>query len=328
MIPGNPIRSAAAQAPLSINDSNQTQTPVTASARVSQTVNSEMRAPNRSLAGLFASILKRLSCAMPPSLTEVLTDWINQGSGREKNDRAFVARHLIRQSAMLIYGTIYVNRNLDFSDRTNIRSLPDNLRVSGSLFLDGCRSLTSLPDNLQVQDLSLRGCSSLTSLPDKLKVGGDLDLSYCTNLNSLPNWITTIGPRADGETRHIHLTGTGLSQDILEQIRRADAPGIAFNFVHAAADFPKHQNLSDALQSWSIDVSTINTNQWQLTNHQLSQLTTYLNMLHNTAEAQNPNTRVSLQQLVQDSAARFNNADFRRHALSHIQNTLSSWMVR
>ena len=81
---------------------------------------------------------------------------------------------------------IFFKENLNLSD-TNITSLPDNLKVGGSLHLYGCTSLTSLPDNLKVNGtLDLEGCTSLTSLPDNLSVNEDLNLWGCTNLTSLP----------------------------------------------------------------------------------------------------------------------------------------------
>src|SRR5208282_6090729 len=62
---------------------------------------------------------------------------------------------------------------------------PDNLQVSGGLYLGGCTGLTALPDNLQVSgDLDLGGCTGLTALPDNLQVSGDLSLSGCTGLTA------------------------------------------------------------------------------------------------------------------------------------------------
>ncbi len=51
----------------------------------------------------------------------------------------------------------------------------------GSLDLEGCTWITSLPDNLTVGGyLYLGGCTGITSLPDNLTVGGSLDLEGCT----------------------------------------------------------------------------------------------------------------------------------------------------
>ncbi len=82
-----------------------------------------------------------------------------------------------------------VKRSLDLSN-SSITSLPDGLRVSGYMFLNGCTSLTSLSDDLYVgRSLNLFGCTSLKSLPNGLKVGGYLVLNGCTSLTSLPNGL-------------------------------------------------------------------------------------------------------------------------------------------
>ena len=57
---------------------------------------------------------------------------------------------------------------------TLITSLPDNLTVGGSLYLNGCTSLKSLPDNLTVGgSLYLGGCTSLESQKIKKLKDGD-----------------------------------------------------------------------------------------------------------------------------------------------------------
>jgi hypothetical protein len=64
----------------------------------------------------------------------------------------------------------------------------------GSLYLNGCTSLTALPDGLTVGgSLDLTGCTSLTALPDGLTVGGSLGLTGCTSLTALPDGLTVGG---------------------------------------------------------------------------------------------------------------------------------------
>jgi len=65
-----------------------------------------------------------------------------------------------------------------------ITSLPDNLHVGNSLFLNS--NITSLPDNLKVGGNLYVNNTNMTSLPNNLTVGGDLDLSY-TNITSIPD---------------------------------------------------------------------------------------------------------------------------------------------
>jgi hypothetical protein len=80
---------------------------------------------------------------------------------------------------------------------TNIKKLPNDLYVDGSLSLYGCEQLTKLPDNLYVDgSLSLYDCKQLTELPDKLYVRDSLNIRE-TNIQDIPNnldvgWILYI----------------------------------------------------------------------------------------------------------------------------------------
>jgi hypothetical protein len=69
---------------------------------------------------------------------------------------------------------------------TPITSLPEGLQVRGSLDLENCKNLTSLPKGLKVDYLNLRN-TPITSLPDDLQVRGYLDLRD-TPITSLPRW--------------------------------------------------------------------------------------------------------------------------------------------
>ena len=65
--------------------------------------------------------------------------------------------------------------SLDLEGCTALTSLPDGLHVGGYLDLEGCASLTSLPEGLFVgYNLYLEGCTALTSLPEGLCVGGNI----------------------------------------------------------------------------------------------------------------------------------------------------------
>jgi hypothetical protein len=88
-----------------------------------------------------------------------------------------------------------------------ITSLPDNLKVGGSLNLED-NPITFLPNNLQVgKDLYL-GNTEITSLPDNLKVGNDLTL-LLLKITSLPNNLQ-IG-------RDLNLEGTLLAEKYTEE---------------------------------------------------------------------------------------------------------------
>jgi hypothetical protein len=63
-----------------------------------------------------------------------------------------------------------------------------NFKVPGYLSFQGCTSLISLPDGLEVDGyLNLGGCFALARLPRRLKVGGYLNLLGCTSLPELPD---------------------------------------------------------------------------------------------------------------------------------------------
>ena len=60
--------------------------------------------------------------------------------------------------------------------RSQIEKLPDNLTVNGTLDLDSCENLKSLPNGLKVKyNLDLR-YTNITSLPSDLEVGNHLYL--------------------------------------------------------------------------------------------------------------------------------------------------------
>ena len=78
-------------------------------------------------------------------------------------------------------------------------------------------------------DLNLSYSNYRASLPEGLHIGGNLNLA-CTRFTSLPNWITTMGPRADGSTRTINLTETEISDAIIDRLRETPTPGMQFHF--------------------------------------------------------------------------------------------------
>ena len=87
------------------------------------------------------------------------------------------------------------------SEKTAITSLPDNLSVGGSLYLQGT-AITSLPDNLSVGGyLYLQG-TAITSLPDNLSVGDSLYLQG-TAITSLPDNLSVGG--------YLDLRGTAIT---------------------------------------------------------------------------------------------------------------------
>jgi hypothetical protein len=70
-----------------------------------------------------------------------------------------------------------VKGDLDLSE-TNIKELPQGLKVDKNLWLDGCTSLEKLPQGLKVGWLlDLTDCTSLEKLPQGLEVGMGLNLT-------------------------------------------------------------------------------------------------------------------------------------------------------
>jgi hypothetical protein len=79
-----------------------------------------------------------------------------------------------------------------YLDDTPITNLPKGLIVDGYLSLYNTRRITSLPEGLIVGgNLNLIN-SSITNLPEVLIVGGDLDL-YRSNITKLPRELTVGG---------------------------------------------------------------------------------------------------------------------------------------
>ncbi len=80
-----------------------------------------------------------------------------------------------------------VKNDLNLKD-TPIKSLPNGLRVGGSLNLYGCKLLKALPNRLLVRGSLELSHTLIQSLPKKLEVGGSLFLSN-TPIKSLPNGL-------------------------------------------------------------------------------------------------------------------------------------------
>src|SRR3569833_431299 len=54
--------------------------------------------------------------------------------------------------------------------RTDLRTLPDDIRVESKLDLTDCRQLESLPNGLRGKTLLAPGCVNLKRLPERIKV--------------------------------------------------------------------------------------------------------------------------------------------------------------
>lgn len=78
------------------------------------------------------------------------------------------------------------------AEKSQLETLPPEIKVWHRISLTGSTKLLSLPPDLQVEVLVLRRCTALTSLPEGLDVCS-LDISNCENLVSLPDRATFRG---------------------------------------------------------------------------------------------------------------------------------------
>jgi|SRR6185437_1780166 hypothetical protein len=93
-----------------------------------------------------------------------------------------------------------VTGSLDFEGLGAIVALPDALTIEGDLLLRGT-SIEALPPFLTVRGrIDLEGCKSLTTLSENLNVGGDLDLELCHKITNLPHNLIVGG--------NLYLAGT------------------------------------------------------------------------------------------------------------------------
>lgn len=76
---------------------------------------------------------------------------------------------------------------------SKVATIPNNLTVNGSVYLQNCNNLKTMPQAITVTEcLSLNECKNLEHLPEQLNVSGDLDLSG-TNITCLDSKRIIIG---------------------------------------------------------------------------------------------------------------------------------------
>ena len=221
-----------------------------------------------------------------------------------------------------------VGGGLILSGCTGLTALPGHLSVVDILFLSGCTGLTALPEHLSVRGgLNLSGCTGLTALPEHLSVGGYLSLSDCTGLTALPNWFTTLGATTQGNTRHVFLENTGLSDTLIDRLREVQAPDMQFHFSRSAGQ-PEQQfsNVEEGLTFWrKLASSDSGIPELNLRHDQATDLVHYLGRLTSTADYQNQATRPVLAQRVMAVTALLTGSDrIRDEAMDHIHHALTS----
>lgn len=110
-----------------------------------------------------------------------------------------------------------------YLDYGPITSLPNNLKVEGNLFLEGTK-LTFLPDNLKVRGSLVLKNTPITSLPDNLQVGHILDLDN-TKITSLPN---------DLQVRKLNIPNTPLVKNYTAQEIENMIPNSKYTTIYPA----------------------------------------------------------------------------------------------
>jgi hypothetical protein len=109
--------------------------------------------------------------------------------------------------------TIKADLDLDGSE---IRTLPEGLKVGGFLSLAGTK-ITSLPKDLQVNGFLSLAQSDIESLPEGLSIGGSLNLSYCKEITLLPKGLE-VG-------WNLNIRGTKLQKYTDDELREMIKPG-------------------------------------------------------------------------------------------------------
>ena len=72
-------------------------------------------------------------------------------------------------------------------NNSDIRKLPNDLHIKGTMNLSFCKELINLPDKLYVQDDLYIDYTNISSLPDNLYVGQNLYIMGCTKITNVPN---------------------------------------------------------------------------------------------------------------------------------------------
>ena len=201
--------------------------------------------------------------------------------------------------------------------------------VEGNLNLSGCTF--SLPDNFTVSgDLNLRDCTSLSSLPDHLTVHGDLDLGGCTSLSSLPNWIATLGTTSAGRTRIVNLASAGLSQDIIDRLRRQPAEGMQFHFDirtnwNASDNFATIEEGIGFWKNLTVSNGPLEEQSIQIPEECQSTFLEFISRLKETAEYKNIQTQKTLaSRIITVLSKMHENAEFKQEALDYMYTAITS----
>ncbi len=277
-----------------------------------------------------------------PSFYSAITpseDWVSQTYFADDFEKLIQEKHQFLPGVIRVLGKV----SLDESD---IESLPGPLHVKGNLYLENTQRLTRLPQYLLVEgsfnlemssvtelpshlyvleDLELAE-SAISSLPEVLQVGRDIDISYCCRITSLPSYITTLGPRLDGETRIVDVQCTGLSQAIIVRLEGIGSDGMQFfTSMPPRPQQQKFRMIEMALAFWAEVAECKKVPELVLSDVYLPSILTFLGRLVETKEYQNSNTRKSLAHRVLDAFEQMaENAEIKERACDILYHGIAS----
>jgi hypothetical protein len=72
-------------------------------------------------------------------------------------------------------------------NNSDIRKLPNDLYIKGTMNLSFCKDIIYLPNRLYVQDDLYLDYTNISSLPDNLYVGQNLYIMGCNRITNVPN---------------------------------------------------------------------------------------------------------------------------------------------
>ena len=140
----------------------------------------------------------------------------------EKGEHRMPLKFKLLNNIPLTKEELIVDDDLNLS-YTNITSLPEGLKVGGSLLLSGCKNITSLPEGLKVGGDLFLSSLKITSLPEGLEIGGLLSLTN-TNITSLPEGLKV------GD--NLYISNTKLKKHTDDELREMIKPGFIKGKIH------------------------------------------------------------------------------------------------
>jgi len=169
--------------------------------------------------------------------------------------------------------SMQVQGDLFLGDAVSLEKLPDQLEVAGVLECSGCSllwsagtsvhvggnaffsmcvSLGSLPEDLDVGgDLDLFGCARLSVIPGEVFVGASFLLTECISVSTLPQQILDWPLMANGQKHAIDLTGSGIFDDELANLRARVGPGVVLHVSRPnASPVMNFNKLDQAVKYW------------------------------------------------------------------------------